>query len=605
MKTNVGDPKKFAELRKNAEKKLKKKPADRQKLQVRNPSEVIHELEVHQIELEMQNEELRRTQVQLEESRSRYSDLYDFAPIGYFVFDSNGLILEVNLSGATLLGVERSYLVKKPFFSYISRDDRNLFYLHRKKSLETKTKQTCEIRLVRKDGSQLYALLDTVAIENSKDNSIHLRTTVDDITERKDAEEKLKNLTTTLKQNIQKIQLDESRLQALLILNQLKEASTQELIDFVLEEAVKLTKSKNGYLKIIHQDQTIMTIHSWSMNEMKQSVYVEKTGLLSEKIQPKEAVVIADSVNVSPFKSGKYEELGEVTRHIDISVADDERIVATAGVGNKTEEYDDSDTRQLTLLLQGMWKLMQRKLAVEQLKKTMEAKSQFVSMASHELRTPLTSIKEGIRLVLQGKSSPLDDKQKKFLGLAQRNVDRLARLINNVLDFQKLDSGKIDFNIQENDANEVVREIKETTATLANDKKLSLITELDESLPIVKFNRDKIMQVLMNLVNNAIKFTDQGGVTITSAKEGNTIRISVQDTGPGIKEEDLSRLFHEFEQLTDISNRKPGGSGLGLVISKKIIERHNGKIWAESEYGKGTTFHFVLPVEERREKQGE
>ena len=602
MKKNVGDPKKFAELRKNAEEKLKKKPADRQKLQVSNPSEVIHELEVHQIELEMQNEELRRTQVQLEESRSRYSDLYDFAPIGYFVFDSNGLILEVNLSGAALLGVERSYLVKKLFSSYISRDDLDLFYLHRKKSLETKTKQTCEIRLVRKDGSQLYALLDTVVIENSKDNSIHLRTTITDITERKDAEEKLKNLTTTLKQNIQKIQLDESRLQALLILNQMKEASTQELIDFVLEEAVKLTKSKNGYLKIIHKDQTIMTIHSWSMNKMKQSVYVEKTGLLSEKIQPKEAVVIDDSVNVSPFKSGKYEELGEVTRHIDISVADDERIVATAGVGNKTEEYDDSDTRQLTLLIQGMWKLMQRKLAVEQLKKTMEAKSQFVSMASHELRTPLTSIKEGIRLVLQGKSSQLDDKQKKFLGLAQRNVDRLARLINNVLDFQKLDSSKIDFNIQENDANEVVREIKETTATLANDKKLSLITELDESLPIVKFDRDKIMQVLMNLVPNAIKFTDRGGVTITSAKEGNTIRISVQDTGPGIKEEDLPRLFHEFEQLTDVGNRKPGGSGLGLAISKRIIERHNGKIWAESEYGKGTTFHFVLPVEERREK---
>ena len=602
MKKNGGNPKKFAELRKNAEEKLKKKPADRQKLQVSNPSEVIHELEVHQIELEMQNEELRRTQVQLEESRSRYSDLYDFAPIGYFVFDSNGLILEVNLSGAALLGVERSYLVKKLFSSYISRDDLDLFYLHRKKSLETKTKQTCEIRLVRKDGSQLYALLDTVVIENSKDNSIHLRTTITDITERKDAEEKLKNLTTTLKQNIQKIQLDESRLQALLILNQMKEASTQELIDFVLEEAVKLTKSKNGYLKIIHKDQTIMTIHSWSMNKMKQSVYVEKTGLLSEKIQPKEAVVIDDSVNVSPFKSGKYEELGEVTRHIDISVADDERIVATAGVGNKTEEYDDSDTRQLTLLIQGMWKLMQRKLAVEQLKKTMEAKSQFVSMASHELRTPLTSIKEGIRLVLQGKSSQLDDKQKKFLGLAQRNVDRLARLINNVLDFQKLDSSKIDFNIQENDANEVVREIKETTATLANDKKLSLITELDESLPIVKFDRDKIMQVLMNLVPNAIKFTDQGGVSITSAKEGNTIRISVQDTGPGIKEEDLPRLFHEFEQLTDVGDRKPGGSGLGLAISKRIIERHNGKIWAESEYGKGTTFHFVLPVEERREK---
>ena len=604
MNRNRGDPKKSPELRKNSVEKLKKKPADRQKLPVNNPSEVIHELEAHQLELETQNEELHRSQVQLEESRSRYSDLYDFAPIGYFVFDSNGLILEVNLSGATLLGVERSYLVKKPFSFYISRDDRNLFYLHRKKSLETKTKQTCVIRLVRKDAGQLYVLLDTVAIENSKDNSIRLRTIVHDITERKDAEEKLNNLTTTLKQNMQKIQFHESRLQALLILNQMKEASTQELIDFVLEEAVKLTKSKNGYLEIIHKDQAIMTIHSWSMNKMTQSVHVEKTGLLLEKIQPQETVAIDDSVNVSPFKSGKYEELGEVTRHMDVSVAENGQIIK-AGVGNKTEEYDDSDIRQVILLIQGMWKLMVRNLAMEQLKEAMEAKSQFISMASHELRTPLTSIKEGIRLVLQGKSSQLDDKQKKFLGLAQRNVDRLARLINNILDFQKLDSGKIDFNIQDNDANEVVREVKETMATLANDEKLSLITELDESLPIVKFDRDEIMQVLINLVSNAIKFTDQGGVTITSAREGNTIRISVQDTGPGIKNEDLPRLFHEFEQLTDVGNRKPAGSGLGLVISKKIIERHSGNIWAESEYGKGTTFHFVLPVEERREKQGE
>jgi PAS domain S-box-containing protein len=605
MNKNRGDPKKSAELRKNSVEKPKKRPADRQKLPVNNPSEVIHELEVHQIELEMQNEELRRSQVQLEESRTRYSDLYDFAPIGYFVLNSNGLILELNLSGATLLGVERSYLVKKPFSFYVSRDDRNLFYLHRKKSLETKTKQTCEIRLVRKDGSQLYALLDTVAIENSKDNSIHLRTIVHDITERRDAEEELKNLTTTLKQNVQQIQFHESRLQALLILNQMKEASTQELVDFVLEEAVKLTKSKIGYLKIVHKDQAIMTIHSWSMNKMTQSVHIEKTGLLSEKIQLQENVVIDDSANVSPFKSGKYEELGEVTRHIDVSVVDDGQIIFKAGVGNKTEEYDDSDIRQVILLIQGMCKQMQRELAMEQLKEAMEAKSQFVSMASHELRTPLTIIKEGIRLVLQGKSSQLNDKQKMLLGLAQRNVDRLARLINNILDFQKLDSGKIDFNIQDNDANEVVREIEETMATLANDEQLSLITELDESLPIVKFDRDEIMQVLINLVSNAIKFTDQGGVTITSAREGNTIRISVQDTGPGIKEEDLPRLFHEFEQLTDVGNRKPGGSGLGLVISKKIIERHSGKIWAESEYGNGTTFHLVLPVEERKEKQGE
>ena len=192
MKKNRGNAKKFANLRRNAEEAIKNNPAGRQKLQVNNTSEVIHELQVHQIELEMQNEELRKAQVQLEEYRSRYCDLYDFAPVGYFCFDSMGLILEVNLTGAALLGAEKNDLINKPFSLYVSKKDGDLFYLHRRKSIETNAKQTCEIELVRKDGSRLYALLETMAIENSQENSGRLRTTVTDITERKRADESLR-----------------------------------------------------------------------------------------------------------------------------------------------------------------------------------------------------------------------------------------------------------------------------------------------------------------------------------------------------------------------------------------------------------------------------
>lgn len=247
--------------------------------------------------------------------------------------------------------------------------------------------------------------------------------------------------------------------------------------------------------------------------------------------------------------------------------------------------------------------ITERKEAEEKIKETMAIKSEFISMASHELRTPLTAIKEGIRLVIQEQTGELNDEQKEFLGIAERNVERLVRLINDILDFQKLESGRMDVDMQENDINEIVKEIKETMASLANEKGLNLITELDDTIPKVKFDRDKITQVLTNIVNNAITFTEQGSVTISTNKGDNVIEVSVSDTGPGIKKEDQPKLFSEFEQLARGAERKTGGSGLGLAISRKIIKRHNAKIWVESELGKGTTFHFVLPIKERRSKE--
>ncbi len=236
----------------------------------------------------------------------------------------------------------------------------------------------------------------------------------------------------------------------------------------------------------------------------------------------------------------------------------------------------------------------------EELKKMYAIKSEFTSMVSHELRTPLAAIKESIAIVLDGSAGAINDEQEDFLDTAKRNVDRLARLINDVLDFQKLDSGRMEFDIQENDMNQVVKEIEKAMLPLAKEKQLSLIMKLDDKLPKARFDRDKIIQVLTNIVDNAVKFTQKGIITVTTNKEDNIIHVAVQDTGPGIKEEDMPRLFHRFEQLAGAEDRKTGGTGLGLAISKEIIEKHRGKIWAESTLSKGTTFHFTLPITERR-----
>ncbi|MFH1201529.1 MAG: PAS domain-containing sensor histidine kinase [Candidatus Omnitrophota bacterium] len=233
-----------------------------------------------------------------------------------------------------------------------------------------------------------------------------------------------------------------------------------------------------------------------------------------------------------------------------------------------------------------------------EISKLAQAKSAFTSMVSHELRTPLSSLKESVSQVLEGMLGTINEGQRKLLDIAKRNVDRLARLITEVLDFQTLETGKMVFKIQDNDINEVVKETEETMNIISKEKGLHFTLNLDKELPKIKFDRDKISQVLANLVNNSLKLTEKGNITISTTKGNNVIQISVKDTGPGIKEEDMPRLFQQYEQL----ERKAGGTGLGLAISLEIIKAHGGKIWAESTFGHGTTMHFLLPIEERRRR---
>ena len=222
----------------------------------------------------------------------------------------------------------------------------------------------------------------------------------------------------------------------------------------------------------------------------------------------------------------------------------------------------------------------------------MDIKTNFMNMISHELRTPLGAIKEAVSLVSSNKAITSDKDNKELIDIARRNIDRLTRLINQVLDFQKIDSGKIQFKLAETRINDVVKDIHRTMAPVAAKKKLDLTLKLDDNIPPVKLDKDRIIEVLTNLVDNALKFTDKGGVTIATARKDNSILVAIKDTGHGIAQEDMPKLFQRFGQL----ERKAGGSGLGLAISKELIEMHKGKIWVESEYGKGSVFYFTLPI---------
>jgi len=188
MKKNKSKPAYFEKLRRQAEKRLSERDVDLSDMPLEDINELIHELEVHQIELEMQNEELRQAQMDLEAARDKYTDLYDFAPVGYFSISDKGLILDANLMGATMLGMERGKLTGRRFFQFIAKDDQDVFYLNRQKLFETKTKQVCELKLSKKDGTEFYAQLESYAVKDEAGNYSTIRTSLSDITERKQAD---------------------------------------------------------------------------------------------------------------------------------------------------------------------------------------------------------------------------------------------------------------------------------------------------------------------------------------------------------------------------------------------------------------------------------
>ena len=223
-------------------------------------------------------------------------------------------------------------------------------------------------------------------------------------------------------------------------------------------------------------------------------------------------------------------------------------------------------------------------------------KSQFVANMSHELRTPLAAILGYAELMQEGFHGALPDKAKATLARVQSNGKHLLGLINSVLDISKIEAGQFSLNLAEYALDGMVETVRVATESLAAAKTLALTTEVASNLPRGLGDEQRLTQVLLNLVGNAIKFTDRGEVRITAAVKDSHFALDVRDTGPGIPAEEQERIFKEFHQIDNSSTRTKGGTGLGLAIAKQIVEMHGGRIWVESTVGQGSAFRIELPV---------
>jgi len=239
----------------------------------------------------------------------------------------------------------------------------------------------------------------------------------------------------------------------------------------------------------------------------------------------------------------------------------------------------------------------------QQLEVASQHKSQFLANMSHELRTPLNAILGYTELMADGAYGEPSEKMRGFLKRLESNGRHLLGLINDVLDLSKIEAGQLALELSDYSFKDILQTVRSTLEPLAFDKKLAFKLELAPELPPGRGDARRLTQVLINLVGNAIKFTDAGEIAIKAAANHGSFHLSVRDTGPGIAAADQAKLFQQFQQADNAITRKKGGTGLGLAISKRIVEMHGGKIWVDSQVGQGSTFAFTLPV--RVERQAE
>ncbi len=295
----------------------------------------------------------------------------------------------------------------------------------------------------------------------------------------------------------------------------------------------------------------------------------------------------------------RNDAMDQIARHVNLTVEELEKLYIKISGFNK--ELENQVSRR-TQMLREKTLLLER--ANRELRALDKLKSAFLANMSHELRTPMNSIIGYTDLLLDRIDGEINDEQEKSLGKVQNNAQHLLQLINDILDMAKIESGKIELAPQITDINEITQSIATIFDATIRKKGLSLTLDIAEKLPSVYVDEDKVRQIFINLLSNAVKFTDQGGVTIRirpaddeeGQKTGSFVEICIEDTGIGIRPEDMDKLYDKFSQIDVSPVRQYEGTGLGLSIARGLVVLHKGRVWTESDFGRGSRFFFTLPT---------
>ena len=325
--------------------------------------------------------------------------------------------------------------------------------------------------------------------------------------------------------------------------------------------------------------------------------FVAGPGLLGE-VALQQTAVRRGSPGGEPFDLPGFN--GPIAHELlAVPMVQERQAIGVLVVLDRAEGFSDDDVEFLRMFATQAAVQVRNSQLFEHTKVLDRLKSDFVAVVSHEIRTPLTSVKGALELLSDERYFRNNDQQSKLLTIAHANAERLLLLINDILDFSKLESASLPMTIERQRLEPVVQQATQNLRMMLEERRIKLELSLSDALPDAMLDAHRIAQVVTNLLSNAIKFSPAGGgVRIEASVADRVLRVSVHDQGDGIAAKDLPKLFKKFQQIDSGSTRKVGGTGLGLVICKGIVEQHGGRIGVESSPGEGSTFWFTLPAAE-------
>ncbi len=439
-----------------------------------------------------------------------------------------------------------------------------------------------------------HFLLSTAYIEAKRNEMVLLG--LNDITELEEAKEKIDS--------------NNKRLETQLKISELKPESKDELLNFSLEQALLLTKSDLGFIALYNEDQQVFKIHSWSEFAMKECEIKNRTyefklqdaGCWAESVRRRKTFFINDFEKENPLLKGVPAGHVKLHNYLSVPYFSDDKIIAVVSVANKKSDYDYSDGQQLSLLMESIWRSMERedliaelKVAKEHAEESDRLKSAFLANMSHEIRTPMNSIL-GFVNILQEQDDLSNESRENFLGIVQQSSLRLLDTINDIIEVSKIESGHLQMNPTDVYIPDVLAYLESVFAPEAEKKGIGFTLVSPESVQNIhlKTDKNKLESILVNFIKNAIKFTKNGAVEVGCNLNGNTISFYVKDTGIGIPKDKLDLIFERFGQVDAAFSRSYEGSGLGLSIVKAYAELLGGNVTIESESGVGSTFFFHI-----------
>ncbi len=555
-----------------------------------------------EIRVQERTADLEAANTALKESEERYRILVESALDIIYTVSVQGKIESVNPAFETVTGWSESDWVGKDYWALLHPDDRE-GTLHRFRRVLRGETSPSELRIVSRSGE--IKLLECMSVPLMRRGKVTgIVGTARDVTERRRMEEALRRANDVLEVRVRErtaelakaneaLRVDEMRLQALWNLSQMNGASTKEIADFVLGEQVRITGSKFGALGFMNETETVMTAYGWSKDVLdvcggggKRAQWpVAENCIWAEAMKSRSHLILNDRNKIKLSLEG-YPDPKPIERLMTVPVFDGERIVALAVVGDKDTDYDDSDARQISLLLDGMWSLIRRERAEKALREaeSLAAMGRALSGVAHDIKTPLIAIGGFTRIVQNHLESENADWKK--LDIVLKETGRLEKMVKDMLDFSR----PLELNRSREDLVDVVLETFTLLEPVANERGVRLESDLRRTAPVL-IDPMRMKQALMNLLLNAIQASPEGRrVTTRIDTLGRSLVLEVIDCGCGIPGDKRREIFSPF------FTTKKEGTGLGLPIVKKIVEAHSGCIEVVDNPDVGVTFRVSIPI---------